>query len=204
MTDTNISPACISSASSNHGDDALLHNILLRLYAAACDSTQNSSLSCTGLGLGEVPGNPTFFASMVQVVARGRAQLSHQQQQHIINWVCQGAILMDTEAAADQYREAMIRVTAHCPHLVCNDTGSLIRSGGSTRIGRGATAPRGISGMSLCLGAPPMHVTGGYRRCKSVLTTLASMEHLLERLSKAQVMFLPGNGTVVGNTLCRL
>lgn len=130
-----------------------------------------------------------FFAGMVQVMAHGHAQLSDQQQQHIINWVCQGAILMDTETAADQYREAVTRQRGNCPHLVCKDTGSLIRAGGSTRIGRGASAPRSIHEMGLCLGAPPMHLTGAYRCCKSVLTTLASMEPLLQRLSEAQVMF---------------
>ena len=159
--------------------------------------SKNSSLPCTGLGLGGQPGNPTFFGSMVHFMGRERAQLSLQQQQHIINCVCQGAILMDTEAAADQYREAVTRQRCPCPHLVCRDTGSLIRSGGSTRIGHGATAPRSFHQLGLCLGAPPMHVTGAYRRCKSVLTTLASMEHLLQRLSEAQVMFLPGNGTLL-------
>lgn len=96
---------------------------------------------------------------------------------------------MDTEAAADQYREALISHRANCPHLVCKDTGSLIKAGGSIRIGKGATAPTSIHGMSLCLAAPPMQVTDAYRRCKSVLTALASMEQLVQRLSRAQVRF---------------
>lgn len=146
----------------------------------------NLRLVCTGL-LREVQGNPTFFASMVHFLARGRLQLSDPQQQHVINSVCQGAVLVETEAAADQYREALVSHRASCPHLVCKDTGSLIRAGGSIRIGHGATAPRSIHGMGLCLAAPPMQVTDAYRRCKSVLTALTDMEQLVQRLSKAQV-----------------
>lgn len=148
----------------------------------------NLRLVCTGF-LREVQGNPTLFASMVHFLGRGHLQLTDPQQQHVINSVCQGAILMDTEAAADQYREALVRHRTNCPHLVCKDTGSLIRAGGSIRIGKGATAPESIHGMSLCLAAPPMQVTDGYRRCKNVLTALASMEQLVQRLSKAQVRF---------------
>ena len=144
-----------------------------------------------------MPGNPTFFASMVHFMGHERAQLSDQQQQHIINRVCQGAILMDTEAAADHYREALIRHGRPCPHLVCKDTGSVIRSGGSTKIGRGATAPISIHELGLCLAAPPLQMNSAYRRCKSVLTTLASMEHLLQRLSDAQVVFLHGKGALL-------
>lgn len=104
---------------------------------------------------------------------------------------------MDTEAAADQYREAVTRQRRPCAHLVCKDTGSIIRAGGSTIIGRGATAPRSIHELGLCLAAPPMHITGTYRRGKSVLTTLASMEQLLQLLSDAQVMFLHGKRSLL-------
>ena len=156
-----------------------------QLTLLACHLKQ--LLLCTGLVGGEAPGNPTFFAGMVQFVGRGGPQLSDQQQQHIINWVCQGAILMDTEAAADKYRDAVTGHRRQCPHLVCKDTGSLIRSGGSIRIGYGATAPRSIQGMALCLAAPPVHMTAAYRRCKTVLNILAPMEQLLQRLSEAQV-----------------
>ena len=153
----------------------------------------NQRLVCTGFA-GTMPGNPTFFASMVHFLGRGHLQLSDPQQQHVINSVCQGAILMETEAAADQYREALVSHRANCPHLVCKDTGSLIRAGGSIRIGKGATAPESIHGMGLCLAAPPMQVTEAYRRCKSVLTALASMEQLIQRCPKPRCveLFSPG------------
>lgn len=154
----------------------------------------NPRLVCTGV-LGDVPGNPKFFASMVQFVGRGRLQLSDAQQQHVINRVCQGALLMETEAAADQYREALVSHKANCPHLVCKDTGSLIMSGGSITIGLNVTAPRTIHGMGLCLAAPPMQVSDAYRRCDNAWQKLASMERLVQVLSEAQVSLLHGKIT---------
>ena len=138
--------------------------------------------SCTG----QAGGNPTSFASMVHFWARRGPQLSEQQQQHIINHVCQGAVLVDTEAAARQYRHAVTR-HSRCPHLVCKDTGSLIRSNGSIRIGLGATAPRSIGELGVCLGAPSIEATDTYRRCQSVLSTLAQMPHLTQNLATARV-----------------
>lgn len=143
---------------------------------------------------GEAQGNPTLFASMVHFCGHGGPQLSDQQQQHIINHVCQGAMLIDTETAARQYRDAVTRHT-WCPHLVCKDTGSLIRSGGSIKIGLGATAPRSIGEMGLCLGAPSIQMTAEYRRCESVLVTLAHMPRLIQQLSSARVMFLSDKDT---------
>lgn len=143
--------------------------------------------SCTG----QAVGNPTSFASMVHFWGHRGPHLSDQQQQHIINHVCQGAILMDTEAAARQYRSAVTR-HSRCPHLVCKDTGSLIKSAGSIKIGLGATAPRSISSMGICLGAPSREMTDPYRRCQSVLMSLAQMPHLTQQLASLQVVVLHG------------
>lgn len=149
--------------------------------------------SCTG----QAVGNPTPFASMVHFWGRRGPHLSDQQQQHIINHVCQGAILMDTEAAARQYRNAVTRHT-RCPHLVCKDTGSLIKSAGSIKIGLGATAPSSISSLGLCLGAPSMEMTDTYRRCQSVLMSLAQMPRLTQQLASFQVVVSHGKEALTG------
>ena len=138
-----------------------------------------------GLGI-ELPGNPTLFSSLVHCCHVGGMPLSEQQQHQIISTFCRGALLMDTEAAAGQYRR---HVTQHrsCASIVCRDTGSVIAADGGFAIGHGATAPSSISQLRTCLGAPRKESTEAFRRCSAALASLQSMPWLLHQISVAQV-----------------
>lgn len=114
-------------------------------------------------------------------------RLSELQLQHIVNHVCKGAILIETEAAAIHYRTTVRHNRRRCPAIVCRDTGSLLTAAGSLTIGKVATAPANFNGLRVCLGAPARETTGAYRAFRAALASLACMPEKTQQLRTAKV-----------------
>ncbi len=134
-----------------------------------------------------VDGNPIYFHNLVTFCQPGGPLLSVPQQQQMVNKVCQGAILMSTEAAAKRYRTAVKQLGKHCPDLISRDRGSRIRAGGSYTIGPGACAPSSSSGLEVCVGAPVIQLSQEYIRYNEVLRCLANMALLTKSVVQARV-----------------
>ena len=94
---------------------------------------------------------------------------------------------MDTDETAKQYLSAIKRLGWHCPDLVSQDKGSLVRSGGGYSIGPGACAPTRITALGLCVAAPRIELSQEYRGYNAVLNSLLNMPGLVQSLEQAQV-----------------
>lgn len=137
----------------------------------------------------DMPGDPMFLHSIVVFWQPGQRgpQLQVQQQQQVINYICRRTVLMDTEAAAKQYKSAMKQACRNCPDIISRDKGSVVKSGGSFSIGPGASAPAHINDLDVCLGAPGLEITPEYVCYHAVLHSLAKMAQLRQEEAEAQV-----------------
>ena len=94
---------------------------------------------------------------------------------------------MDTDETAKQYMSAIKRLGWHCPDLVSQDKGSLVRSDRGYSIGPGACAPTRISALGLCVAASRTELSQENRGYNAVLNSLLNMPGLVQSLEQAQV-----------------
>jgi hypothetical protein len=94
---------------------------------------------------------------------------------------------MDTDETAKQYMFAIKRLGRHCPDLVSQDKGSLVRSGGGYSIGPGACAPSSITALDMCVAAPRIELSQEFRGYHAVLNSLRNMRELVQSLRQAKV-----------------
>ena len=99
---------------------------------------------------------------------------------------------MDTDETAKQYMSAIKRLRRHCPDLVSQDKGSLVRSGGGYSIGPGACAPSKITALDVCVAAPRIELSPKYRGYNAALNNLHNMQGLVQSLGQAKVHLCRG------------